>query len=91
MVFAVSSSTPGDPYLTFMRGAFVGEALILLIAPTFQDLRYEYPLLPISAVGIAQAVGLVRGWISGAGGRADDARPVPRRPARARPDSAAVP
>ncbi len=80
MVFAVSSSTPGDPYLTFMRGAFVGEALILLIAPTFQDLRYEYPLLPIAAVGIALAVGLIRAWISGAG-----------RPTRGRPDSASVP
>jgi hypothetical protein len=77
MVFAVSSSTAGDPYLTFIRGAFVGEALILLIAPTFQDLRYEYPLLPISAVGVALAVGLIRGWIS--------------RPVRTRPDSAAVP
>jgi hypothetical protein len=91
LLFAVSSSTPGDPYLTFMRGAFVGEALILLIAPTFQDLRYQYPLLPLAAVGIALAVGLVRDWISGAGGRSDDAGPVPRRPARARPGPAAVP
>jgi hypothetical protein len=80
VVLAVSSSTPGDPYLTFMRGAFVGEALILLIAPTFQDLRYEYPLLPIAAVGVALAVGLIRGWVSGAG-----------RPVRSPPDSAAVP
>jgi hypothetical protein len=91
MVLAASSSSPGDPYLTFMRGAFVGEALILLIAPTFQDLRYEYPLLPISAVGIALAVGLIRGWISGVGGRSSDAGSVPPRPVTSRPDSAAVP
>jgi hypothetical protein len=91
MVFAASSATPGDPYLPFMRGAFVGEALILLIAPTFQDLRYEYPLLPISAVGIALAVGLIRGWISGRGGDARDAGSVPPRSLRPRPDSAAVP
>jgi hypothetical protein len=74
-----------------MRGAFVGEALILLIAPTFQDLRYQYPLLPISAVGIALAVGLIRGWISGVGGRSGDARSVPPEPLGSRPDSAAVP
>jgi hypothetical protein len=91
MLFVVSSSTPGDPYLTFMRGAFVGEALILLIAPTFQDLRYEYPLLPLSAVGIALAVGLIRGWISGVGGKSSDAGSVPSRPVTSRPDSAAVP
>jgi hypothetical protein len=91
VVLVVSSSTPGDPYLTFMRGAFLGEALILLIAPTFQDLRYEYPLLPISAVGIALAVGLIRGWTSGAGEEAGDGRSVPRRALTGRPDSAAVP
>ena len=71
VMLAASSATPGDPYLPFMRGAFVGEILILLIAPTFHDLRYEYPLLPMSAVGIALGVGLIRGWISGPGERSD--------------------
>jgi hypothetical protein len=91
VVLLVSSSTPGDPYLTFMRGALLGEALILLIAPTFQDLRYEYPLLPISAVGIALAVGLIRAWISGTGESTRDAGSVPPRPVSRQPDSAAVP
>ncbi|HKH42657.1 MAG TPA: hypothetical protein VKA41_12480 [Solirubrobacterales bacterium] len=91
VMLAASSATPGDPYLPFIRGAFLGEVLILLIAPTFQDLRYEYPLLPMSAVGIALAVGLIRGWISGAGGDSGSARSVPSPPLRRRPDSAAVP
>ena len=69
VMLAASSATPGDPYLPFMRGAFLGEILILLIAPTFQDLRYEYPLLPMSAVGIALGVGLIRKWITGNGER----------------------
>jgi hypothetical protein len=69
LMLAASSATPGDPYLPFLRGAFVGEVLILLIAPTFQDLRYEYPLLPMSAVGIALGVGLIRKWIAGNGER----------------------
>jgi hypothetical protein len=67
IMLAASSATPGDPYLPFIRGAFVGEILFLLIGPTFQDLRYEFPLLPMSAVGIALGVGLIRGWISGPG------------------------
>jgi hypothetical protein len=83
LMLAASTATPGDPYLPFLRGAFVGEVLILLIAPTFQDLRYQYPLLPMSAVGIALAVGLIRGWISGPGERAGrdaagDGSPLPR-------------
>lgn len=88
IMLAASSASPGDPYLPFIRGAFVGEILILLIAPTFQDLRYEYPLLPMSAVGIALGVGLIRGWISGPGARRDrnngEDREPPLRP-RARP------
>jgi hypothetical protein len=91
MVFAASSSAPRDPYLLFMRGAVVGGALILLLVPTFQDLRHEYPLLPIAAVGIALAVGLIRGWISGRGEDARDAGSVPPRSLRGQPDSAAVP
>ena len=35
---------------------------------------YEYPLLPMSAVGIALGVGLIRGWISGPGERSDARR-----------------
>jgi hypothetical protein len=61
LIFAASSSTLGDPYLPFMRGAFAGAVLIVLIAPTFQALRYEFPLLPISAVGVALGLGLIRG------------------------------
>lgn len=91
IMLAASSATPGDPYLPFIRGAFLGEALILLIAPTFQDLRYQYPLLPMAAVGLALAVGLIRGWISGAGGDSPRARSMPSGPARGRPDSAAAP
>jgi hypothetical protein len=91
ILLAASAARPGDPYLPFMRGAFVGELLILVIAPTFQDLRYEYPLLPLSAVGIALAVGLIRGWISGPRGEMPGARSGPVRPLRDRPDSAAVP
>jgi hypothetical protein len=85
LMLAASTATPGDPYLPFIRGAFVGEVLFLLIGPTFQDLRYEYPLLPMSAVGIALGVGLLRGWISGPGERPDrDARDERGRPARLR-------
>jgi hypothetical protein len=91
MVFAANSARPGDPYLPFMRGAFIGEALILLIGPTFQDLRYEYPLLPISAVGIALAVGLIRGWISRPGGDSERARSVPAERRRGPAESAASP
>lgn len=91
IMLAASTATPGDPYLPFIRGAFLGEVLILLIAPTFQDLRYQYPLLPMSAVGIALAVGLIRGWISGAGGDSGGTRSDPARRLTGRPDSAAVP
>jgi hypothetical protein len=91
IMLAASTATPGDPYLPFIRGAFVGEVLILLIAPTFQDLRYQYPLLPMSAIGIALSVGLIRGWISGGGDDSRPARSVPRPALRSRPDSAAVP
>jgi len=88
VMLAASSATPGDPYLPFMRGAFLGEVLILLIAPTFQDLRYQYPLLPMSAVGIALLVGLIRGWISGQG---RDSRSEGSMPPARRPESATVP
>jgi len=55
-----------------------------------QDLRYEYPL-PMAAVGIALAVGLIRGWISGSGDDSRSARSIPSRLLRRRPDSAAGP
>ncbi len=64
VVVIASSDRSLDPFLPFMQGALLGGVALFLILPVFQELRYQYPLLPVAAAGIAITTDGIRRWVT---------------------------
>jgi uncharacterized membrane protein len=73
-LFAFRSRRRDDVATSFVRGAVLGAAVLVALAPNYTGMRLELPFVPIAAFGVALGLewALVRARVLARGARVDE-------------------